>query len=63
MSYDIVIRGGEVIDPSQGLRKVCDVAVAGDRIAAVEESIDATGVHQVIDARGQLVVPLSLIHI
>lgn len=57
MSYDIVIRGGEVIDPSQGLRKVCDVAVTGDRIAAVEESIDATGVHQVIDVRGQLVVP------
>ena len=57
MSYDIVIRSGEVIDPSQGLRKVCDVAVTGDRIAAVEESIDPTGVHQVIDARGQLVVP------
>ncbi len=57
MSYDIVIRGGEVIDPSQGLRKVCDVAVQGDRIAAVEDSIDASGTHQVIDARGQLVVP------
>lgn len=57
MSYDIVIRGGEVIDPSQGLRKVCDVAVQGNRIAAVEESIDASGTHQVIDARGQLVVP------
>ena len=57
MSYDIVIRGGEVIDPSQGLRKVCDVAVQGDRIAAVEDSIDSTGTHQVIDARGQLVVP------
>ena len=57
MSYDMVIRSGEVIDPSQGLRKVCDVAVTGDRIAAVEESIDPTGVHQVIDARGQLVVP------
>ena len=57
MSYDIVIRSGEVIDPSQGLSKVCDVAVTGDRIAAVEESIDPTGVHQVIDARGQLVVP------
>ena len=57
MSYDIVIRGGEVIDPSQGLCKMCDVAVTGDRIAAVEESIDTSGVHQVIDARGQLVVP------
>jgi dihydroorotase len=57
MSYDIVIRGGEVIDPSQGIRKVCDVAVQGDRIAAVEDSIDASGTHQVIDARGQIVVP------
>jgi len=57
MSYDIVIRGGEVIDPSQGLRKVCDVAVQGNQIAAVEDSIDASGTHQVIDARGQLVVP------
>ncbi|MDA1164595.1 MAG: amidohydrolase/deacetylase family metallohydrolase [Planctomycetota bacterium] len=57
MSYDIVIRGGEVIDPSQGIRRICDVAVQGDRIAAVEDSIDASGTHQVIDARGQLVVP------
>lgn len=57
MSYDIVIRGGEVIDPSQGIRKVCDVAVAGGKIAAVQESIDCSDAGAVVDARGQLVTP------
>lgn len=57
MSYDIVIRGGEVVDPSQGLRQVCDIAVNEGLIVAVEESIDATSAKAVVDARGQLVTP------
>lgn len=57
MSYDIVIRGGEVIDPSQEMRQVCDVAVSGGKIAAVQESIDCSAATTVIDARGQLVTP------
>jgi dihydroorotase len=57
MSYDIVIRGGEVIDPSQGMRQVCDVAVSGGKVAAVQESIDCSAATTVIDARGQLVTP------
>jgi dihydroorotase len=57
MSYDIVIRGGEVIDPSQGLRRVCDVAVLNGKIEAVGESIDRSQARTVIDARGQLVTP------
>ena len=57
MSYDIVIRGGEVVDPSQGLRRVCDVAVSNGKIAAVENDIDCSEARTVIDARGQLVTP------
>jgi len=57
MSYDIVIRGGEVIDPSQGIRQVCDVAVSNGKIAAVQESIDCSDATNVVDARGQLVTP------
>ena len=57
MSYDIVIRGGEVIDPAQKLHRVCDVAVLNGRIAAVENSIDHSDARTVIDARGQLVTP------
>ena len=55
-TYDLIIRGGRVIDPSLGINMVGDVAISGGRIAAVEPSItgDAT---DTIDARGRLVVP------
>ncbi len=55
-TYDIVIKGGRVIDPSVGIDATRDVAIAGGRIAAVEANIagDAT---ETIDARGKLVVP------
>ena len=33
--YDLVLRGGTVIDPSQGLRGQLDVAVEGGHIAEV----------------------------
>ena len=54
--YDLVIRGGRVIDPSVRLDAVRDVAISGGRIAAVEPSIAANAV-EIIDARGKLVVP------
>jgi len=54
--YDLLIRGGRVIDPSVRLDAVRDVAIAGGRIAAVEPSI-AAGAAETIDARGKLVVP------
>jgi dihydroorotase len=54
--YDLVVRGGRVIDPSLGLDAVRDVAVIGGSIAAVEENIKAEA-RDTIDARGKLVVP------
>lgn len=54
--YDLLIRGGRVIDPSVRLDAVRDVAIAGGRIAAVEPSISAAAA-DTIDARGKLVVP------
>jgi dihydroorotase len=55
-TYDLMIKGGRVIDPSVGLDAVRDVAITGGRIAAVEASIagDAT---ETIDARGKIVSP------
>ena len=55
-AYDLIIRGGRVIDPSVRLDAVRDVAIAGGRIALVESSITADAV-ETIDARGKLVVP------
>jgi len=54
--YDLLIKGGRVIDPSVRLDATRDVAIAGGRIAAVEPSI-AAGAAETIDARGKLVVP------
>jgi dihydroorotase len=55
-TYDLIIKGGRVIDPSIGLDAVRDVAIAGGRIAAVGAGIagDAT---ETIDARGKIVSP------
>ena len=54
--YDLIIRGGRVIDPSVRLDAIRDVAIAGGRIAAVEPGIAADAA-DTIDARGKLVVP------
>jgi dihydroorotase len=56
MRYDILINGGEVIDPSQQLRAVRDVAIHDGKIVAMEENISGEAVNT-IDARGLLVVP------
>ncbi|MBX9629354.1 MAG: amidohydrolase/deacetylase family metallohydrolase [Burkholderiales bacterium] len=55
--FDLVIRGGEVVDPSQSLRGHRDVGIRWGRVAAVEPSIDASRALQAIDASGHLVVP------
>jgi len=55
-SYDLIIRGGRVIDPSIGLDAVRDVAILRGRIAAVEASIGADAA-ETLDARGKIVVP------
>ena len=55
-TYDLLIKGGRVIDPSVGLDAVRDVAIAGGKIAAVETDI-AGDAAQTIDARGKIVSP------
>ncbi len=57
--YDVLIRGGDVLDPSQGLRGRRDVAFAWGRVAAVSdpETIDPGDARLVIEATGRLVTP------
>jgi len=56
VSYDVIIRGGTVYDGTGGAPYVGDVAVTGDRIAAIAPHIAATGKTE-IDARGLAVSP------
>jgi dihydroorotase len=55
-TYDLLIKGGRVIDPSLGLDAVRDVAIAKGKIAAVADHIAGDGA-ETIDAGGKLVVP------
>jgi dihydroorotase len=57
MRFDLLIRGGEVIDPGGGFEGPLDVAVSRGRIAAVELDIPAEAAFQVIDAEGLIVTP------
>jgi dihydroorotase len=55
--YDLVLRGGRVIDPAQGLDGVRDVAVSAGRIAAIAPTFSSGSGGNVVDVRGQLVLP------
>jgi len=56
-TYDILLKGGHVIDPANGIDGVRDVAVSGDKIARVAESIPAEQAKRTIDAAGYIVTP------
>jgi dihydroorotase len=55
-TYDLLIKGGRIIDPSVGLDGVRDVAIAGGRIVAIEADIMSDAA-DTIDARGKIVAP------
>ena len=55
--YDLVIKGGRVLDASQRLDRLMDVAVKSGKIAALEAGIPASDAMEVFDARDRLVVP------
>ncbi|HEX3536030.1 MAG TPA: amidohydrolase/deacetylase family metallohydrolase [Stellaceae bacterium] len=57
MQYDLLIQGGEVVDPAAGLRGAMDVAIAGGKIAAVAPSLPAKEARRTISAKGRLVTP------
>ena len=54
--YDLIVRGGRVIDPSRKLDSTRDVAIAGGRVVAIETAIRGEAM-EVVDAQGKLVVP------
>ena len=55
--YTLLIKGGRVVDPSQNLDSVRDVAVSETKIAGVERDIPADRAAQVIDASSKIVTP------
>src|SRR2546430_11839208 len=55
--FDLVIKGGDVLDPSQPLRGKRDIGIRWGVVEAVAESIPAERALKTIDAAGKLVMP------
>jgi dihydroorotase len=55
--YDLLVKGGRVIDPAQHIDRVADVAIQGGRVRAIRPDIAAADAADVIDAGGKLVTP------
>jgi len=50
--YDLLLKGGHVLDPGQGLDAKLDIAVAGGKIAAIAADIPAAQAVRVLELRG-----------
>jgi dihydroorotase len=55
--FDLVIKGGDALDPSQSLRGKRDIGIRFGVIEAVQADIPAERAHRVLDAGGKLVTP------
>src|SRR5438128_2198715 len=55
--FDLVIKGGDVLDPSQSLRGKRDIGIRYGLIEALEADIPAARAERLLDAGGKLVTP------
>jgi dihydroorotase len=55
--YDLILKGGHVIDPRNGVDKLADVGIRGGKVIAVEANLPASAANKVIDASGLYVTP------
>lgn len=57
MKYDLLLTGGEVLDPAAKLRGAMDIGIAGGKIAAVAPSLPEAEARKSISVKGRLVTP------
>ena len=55
--YDLLLKGGTLVDPSQGRNEKMDVAVTGNVVCRVADSIPASEASRVVDVQGKVVAP------
>lgn len=57
MRFDLLVKGGEVVDQASGFSGRLDVAVKRDRVVAIDRDIPNESAFRVVDAGGQYVTP------
>ncbi len=56
-SFDIVIKGGHLIDPKNNIDAIMDLAIKEGKVVQVAASIDSKQAVQVVDAKGMYITP------
>ena len=56
-SFDLLLRGGRVIDPASGVDGLKDVAVRDGKIAVVQSDVLPSSAREVVDVTGKIVLP------
>src|SRR6185369_16171919 len=56
-TYDLLIKGGHIIDPANQIDGISDIAISGNKIARVARDIDAAQAKKIVDATGLYVTP------
>jgi dihydroorotase len=57
LTYELILKGGRVLDPGSGLDQVGDVGISGGKIAQIGGDIDAGSAEQTVDVSGKIVSP------
>ena len=52
MPYDLLVKGGHVLDPGQGLDGRMDIGITGGKIAAIQAEIPASEARRVVQVKG-----------
>ncbi len=55
--YDLVIKGGRVLDPARRIDRIADIAIAAGRIRDIQPRIASADAAEVVDAAGKIVTP------
>jgi dihydroorotase len=55
--YDLLLKGGHLIDPANGIDRVMDIALSGDSVARVAPDIPTTQAKRTLQLRGKYVAP------
>jgi dihydroorotase len=56
-AYQVLLRGGRVVDPASGVDMTADVAISDGRVIAIGEGLASERADRAVDVRGKLVVP------
>ena len=57
LAYDLIVKGGTVVDPSQTLNAIRDVGIKNGVVKAVQAGLNPADAVQVYDATGKIVTP------